>query len=153
MGNDTLIGGAGADKLYGGNGTDTASYANAAAAVIANLSNTAVNIGDAKGDLYSSIENLIGSKYADQLYGNTAANSLTGGAGNDLINASAGNDWIYGATGADRLTGGTGADRFVFKALAESAGTTFDTIYDFLSGEQDRIDLSALRTVCAEGTT
>ncbi|MEY9323940.1 calcium-binding protein [Sinorhizobium fredii] len=152
-GNDTLIGGAGADKLYGGNGTDTASYANAAAAVIANLSNTAVNIGDAKGDLYSSIENLIGSKYADQLYGNTAANSLTGGAGNDLINASAGNDWIYGATGADRLTGGTGADRFVFKALAESAGTTFDTIYDFLSGEQDRIDLSALRTVCAEGTT
>lgn len=41
-----------------------------------------------------------------------------------------GNDVMYGGTGADILIGGGNADRFIFKALAESAGTTFDSIRD-----------------------
>ncbi|WP_234819693.1 MULTISPECIES: calcium-binding protein [Sinorhizobium] len=143
-GNDALIGGAGGDKLYGGNGSDTASYANAAAGIIANLGMTSSNTGDAKGDSYSSIEHLIGSKYADELYGTAGANSISGGAGNDIIGAGWGNDLVYGGAGADRLVGGTGADRFVFKALSESAGSTFDSIFDFMTSEQDRLDLSSI---------
>src|SRR5262249_46919930 len=52
---NVLTGGAGADKLIGGSGVDTASYSSATAAVVANLSNAAVNTGDAAGDTYSSI--------------------------------------------------------------------------------------------------
>ncbi|WP_342394701.1 M10 family metallopeptidase C-terminal domain-containing protein [Sinorhizobium garamanticum] len=40
--------------------------------------------------------------------------------------------------------GGTGADRFIFKATTESAGTSYDSIFDFLASELDRIDLSAI---------
>lgn len=143
-GNDNLVGGAGADRLYGGNGKDSASYATATTGVVVNLGNTSVNVGEATGDIYSSIEDLIGSNFADQLHGSTVANSLIGGGGNDLLSGNRGNDWIYGGAGTDRLYGGAHADRFVFKALSESAGATFDTIFDFLLTEQDRIDLSAI---------
>lgn len=143
-GNDNLVGGVGADRLYGGSGKDSASYAKATAGVVVNLGNTSVNVGEARGDVYSSIEDLIGSNHADQLHGSTVANSLVGGGGNDLLSGNRGNDWIYGGAGADRLYGGAHADRFVFKALSESAGATFDTIFDFLPSEQDRIDLSAI---------
>lgn len=143
-GNDTLIGGARGDKLYGGAGVDAASYANATAGVISNLGMPSINTGDAKGDRYSSIENLIGSKYADELYGTDGQNRVAGGDGNDIIDAGSGNDWIYGGAGADRLYGGAGSDKFVFKALSESAGSTFDSIFDFSPRQTDRIDLSAI---------
>ncbi|MDK1373383.1 MULTISPECIES: calcium-binding protein [unclassified Sinorhizobium] len=144
LGNDSLTGGAGADRLYGRGGTDTASYAGATAGVVANLTSTAANTNDAKGDTYSEVESLIGTNYADKLYGNAVANGLTGGAGNDALTGYAGNDLLYGGAGRDLLYGGTGADRFIFKGTTETAGSSFDSIYDFLASEQDRIDLSAI---------
>ncbi|MDX0937396.1 protease [Sinorhizobium medicae] len=143
-GNDVLTGGAGADKLYGGSGWDTASYANASAGVVANLGSSSGNTGDAAGDVYSSIENLVGSGHADELYGTGGMNSITGGAGDDIIGSGWGNDSIYGGAGADRLVGGAGADKFLFKALSDSKATSSDSIFDFLPSEQDRIDLSAI---------
>ncbi len=145
-GNDVLIGGAGADRLDGGAGTDTASYSGAAASVVANLANATANIGDAKGDVYVSIENLTGTNYADKLYGNTGANVLSGGSGNDLLSGNAGNDTLYGGLGADSLTGGAGADTFIFKALSDTtvAATGRDTIFDFSGIGGDRLDLSAI---------
>ncbi|MQX14632.1 protease [Sinorhizobium terangae] len=143
-GNDALIGGAGGDQLIGGNGTDAASYANAAAGVIAKLSSPSSNTGDAKGDSYSLVENLIGSNFADQLFGTAGANGMTGGGGNDIIAAGSGNDWLYGGGGADSLYGGLGADRHIFQAISESSNSTFDTIFDFNLSEQDKIDLSAI---------
>lgn len=143
-GNDTLIGGAGGDKLYGGNGSDTASYAGTQTGVTANLASASANTNDAKGDVYSSIENLAGSSYADRLYGNTAANSLTGGNGNDMLSGNSGNDVINGGAGADQLYGGSGADRFVYKVVGESTASSFDTIFDFVPTGGDRIDLSAI---------
>ncbi|RVJ69835.1 calcium-binding protein [Sinorhizobium medicae] len=143
-GNDVLTGGAGADKLYGGSGWDTASYANASAGVVANLGSSSGNTGDAAGDVYSSIENLVGSGHADELYGAGGMNSITGGAGDDIIGSGWGNDSIYGGAGADRLVGGAGADKFLFKALSDSKATSSDSIFDFLPSEQDRIDLSAI---------
>ncbi|MFD1983074.1 beta strand repeat-containing protein [Mesorhizobium newzealandense] len=93
--NDVLIGGGGEDNLNGGDGSDTASYASAAAGVIANLSNHKVNTGDADGDSYSLIENLTGSGHTDQLYGNDVANILDGGIGADTMNGGQGNDTYY----------------------------------------------------------
>lgn len=134
-GNDKLLGGAGADKLYGGSGSDSASYEGATKAVGASLWNRAFNTGDAKGDVYSSIENLIGSSYNDRLEGNTASNIIKGGAGNDRI---------YGGSGADRLYGGSGADSFIFKKISESTISTRDMIYDFSRAGGDKINLTAI---------
>lgn len=143
-GNDVLVGSAGADKLHGGSGYDTASYASGKAGVIVSLGNPSANTNDAAGDTFSSVEAIIGTGYADKLYGNSANNGITGGNGNDSLNAYGGNDLLYGGAGGDHLAGGAGADVFAFKALSDSRGTTFDTIFDFLTGEQDKIDLSVI---------
>jgi Ca2+-binding RTX toxin-like protein len=119
-GNDTLIGGAGADNLFGGSGTDTASYLGATKGVVASLAKPSINTNDAKGDTYSSIENLTGSGYSDKLTGNNAANTILGGAGDDRLN---------GGLGKDILTGGSGKDTFVFDT--KLGATNIDTIKDF----------------------
>src|SRR2546423_9202248 len=84
--NDILEGRGGADTLIGGFGTDTASYANSAAGVTADLGTPANNSGDAAADSYNSIENLTGSSNADTLTGDGGSNVLDGGAGADTIN-------------------------------------------------------------------
>jgi Ca2+-binding RTX toxin-like protein len=119
-GNDTLIGGAGADRLMGGSGTDAASYLGATKGVVANLTKPAANTNDAKGDTYSSIENLTGSGHSDTLTGNNAANTILGGAGDDKLN---------GGLGKDILTGGSGKDTFVFDT--KLGATNIDTIKGF----------------------
>jgi Ca2+-binding RTX toxin-like protein len=120
-GNDTLIGGVGADTLDGGAGSDTASYKGATARVVASLANPSINVGEAAGDTFVSIENLTGGDFNDHVYGNNAANVISGGAGNDIIKGYGGND---------TLLGGAGADIFVFNS-ALNANTNVDTIADF----------------------
>lgn len=120
-GNDTLAGGVGADQLSGGTGVDIAYYATATGAVVVSLLGPSLNAGEAAGDTFNSVENLIGSNFDDYLYGNNAANSISGGAGNDIIKGFAGND---------RLAGGTGADIFIFNT-ALNVATNVDTITDF----------------------
>ena len=107
---DILNGGLGGDVLNGGAGSDAASYANATAGVTVSLLNPASNTGEATGDRYSLIENLIGSRFDDTLSGSTAANRLEGGDGNDSLT---------GSIGADDLVGGNGNDRFIYTAGAE----------------------------------
>ncbi|MEK1933713.1 MAG: calcium-binding protein, partial [Pararhizobium sp.] len=111
-GDDGLVGGAGADKLIGGSGNDLAVYVFATAGVLADLADASVNLGDAKGDTFSSIEGIIGSDYADFLYGDTAANVLFGGAGSDLLDGGSGDDALIGGSGDDVMEGGAGTDRF-----------------------------------------
>jgi RTX calcium-binding nonapeptide repeat (4 copies) len=144
-GNDVLYGGSGSDTLNGGDGTDTASYLYATAAVTAKLGAAAENTGDAAGDSYLAVENLIGSNFADILVGNSGANDIKGGVGNDVIGGwnsddtlfgqtgndviygGAGNDLIYGGSGTDTLQGEAGDDAFVFTALGDAG----DIINDF----------------------
>lgn len=117
VGNDTLIGGIGADTLNGGragavtatDGTDFASYADSNG-VTANLLDAALNTGDAAGDVYISIEGLIGSSQADYLSGDNNANTLLGGGGNDQLFGNDGADLLKGEDGDDALDGGLGAD-------------------------------------------
>jgi Ca2+-binding RTX toxin-like protein len=123
-GNDILSGRSGADRLIGGEGTDTASYAGATKGVVANLKYASGNTNDAQGDVYSSIENLTGSVYADTLKGDDAANRTSAGSGNDII---------YGLLGNDLLVGGLGADTFVFDTRLGS--DNIDTIDDFVASD------------------
>jgi Ca2+-binding RTX toxin-like protein len=122
-GNDILSGGLGADYLSGGTGTDTASYAQATAAVKANLADPSLNAGEAKGDTFNSIENLEGSAFNDTLDGNAGANILTGLGGIDVLRGAGGNDTLQGGDGDDKLGGGDGND-----ILSGGAGA------DYLSG-------------------
>ncbi|WP_437359988.1 calcium-binding protein [Inquilinus limosus] len=134
-GNDRLVGGAGADVLIGGAGVDTVLYDNASAGVTVNLANPAVNTGDAAGDTYSSVENVVGSTLNDTLTGNHIANYLYGWNGADILN---------GRGGADLLSGGAGADTFVFSSVADTPVGAFDRINDFSRSQGDTIDVSGI---------
>jgi Ca2+-binding RTX toxin-like protein len=115
--NDTLNGGLGADTLNGGragvvassDGIDFASYADSSG-VTASLLTPAANTGEAAGDVYISIEGLIGSSQADNLSGDNNANTLIGGGGNDQLFGNDGADLLTGDDGEDLLDGGLGAD-------------------------------------------
>jgi Ca2+-binding RTX toxin-like protein len=107
-GNDILDGGAGKDVLIGGSGLDAASYASSSAAVRVQLSASATNTGDAAGDEFYSIENVIGGAGADVIGGDDGENELTGGKGNDQLSGNSGDDtyvWNTG-DGADVITEG-----------------------------------------------
>jgi Ca2+-binding RTX toxin-like protein len=131
-GDDFLIGGAapvGApNQLWGGDGSDTASYTDTIGAVHADLGAQAAYVDGALVDQMNSIENVVGSLNNDVLVGDANANVLTG------------------ALGADVLWGKGGADSFVYLAYDDSNLVTgYDTIADFVSGTST-LDLSALAT-------
>jgi len=132
VGNDRLFGGLGADVMDGGLGIDTASYGASTEGVKVDLAANTASDGEAEGDSFVSIENLVGSAYADELIGNDLANDLQGRDGDDLIKGGAGADALLGEGGNDVLHGGDGADSL-------SAGTGDDYVYgeageDTLSG-------------------
>ena len=133
---NVLEGGLGADLLDGGLGVDTAGYANASATVVANLTNAAVNTGDAAGDAYVSIENLTGSAFTDALTGDAGANVLSGDGGNDFLTGLDGDDALLGGQGGDRLDGGAGADHL-------DGGLAFDTATYRYSTAGVEVDLAA----------
>ena len=113
-GGDDILEGMGGtlDNLKGGEGNDTASYASVSHGVTASLADATHNQGDAAGDIYASIENLLGSAHNDRLTGDGESNILDGNGG------------------SDRLTGGTGDDVFILD-LSDSGD---DTVTDFGTG-------------------
>lgn len=156
LGNDRLSGGEGSDQLVGGAGVDTADYSDAAAAVRVDLLKPSVNIGEAKGDSYASVENVSGSKFDDRIAGTHGANELVGGDGNDelfgrgdgdVLIGGAGNDYLAGEGGNDRLNGGLGddtldggrssADYFIFDRQ--------DWGHDRIIGFEDNLDKIDMR--------
>jgi Ca2+-binding RTX toxin-like protein len=132
-GNDILNGGAGNDTLNGGADIDTASYLDTIAAVTVSLNsgNNGTASGGAGNDTLISIENIIGSSFADTITGSSAANILNGGAGNDSIFGGLGNDLIIGGAGKDTLLGEADADTFSFASFADSLLANYDVIGDF----------------------
>lgn len=149
-GADVLLGGPGADHLNGGSGGhDVASYAGATAGLRIDLTYAFTNTGEAAGDSFQGIEDVLGSVHADIIGGTGQANVLNGNLGNDTIEGWAGNDILGGAGGDDVLSGGwnddllvggAGADVFVF-----SAG--HDSVLDF----QDNVDTLMIRSVAWGG--
>jgi serralysin len=153
---NVLEGGAGADRLSGGSGTDTASYAGAAAGVTADLTSAANNKGDAAGDTYSSIENLLGSAFADRLVGSSSTNSLSGGAADDVLEGRAGNDTLLGEDGDDTLIGGSGADTLNGSAGVDTASYATATaliVADLTTTSGSRGDATSDRFTSVENLT
>jgi Ca2+-binding RTX toxin-like protein len=107
-GNDTLIGGLGGDELVGGSGNDTASYAGAVFGVAASLVSGGTT-GEALGDTFETVENLIGSFFADTLTGDANVNVLDGGSGNDTLQGGGAGDELIGGGGTDTAAYGDSA--------------------------------------------
>lgn len=114
--NETFTGGAGADVFYGIGGNDTVSYAGETTAVTVNLMTHLGTGGNAAGDYYNTIDNIIGSKGNDVLTGDSNDNGLIYGADGD--------DIIEGRGGADNLVGGLGKDTLSYANSA--AGVIVD---------------------------
>jgi Ca2+-binding RTX toxin-like protein len=112
-GDDTLIGLGGGDLLFGGAGSDTASYADNVVGVRVNLATGEAHGGDAENDVFDSIENLIGTSFADLLIGDAGANRLSGLAGKDVLVGGDGDDYLDGGSNADVMDGGAGNDTYV----------------------------------------
>lgn len=120
-GDDVLEGGGGADRISGGGGSNTASYADSADAVLVSLATGQTLGGDATGDLLIDIQNLTGSKFADEFEGSSGAN---------IIKAGAGDDWIDATTGGDTYDGGSGFDTADYSATLFLSGSGEVTEYD-----------------------
>ena len=119
-GNDNLVGGAGADSMDGGAGHDRVRYSGSDKGVAVDLSAGTASGGDAEGDTFENVEEIVGSAHAD---------TLTGGDGNDWLSGLGGNDGLVGGAGADTMDGGAGHDRLWYGgsdagvAVDLSAGT------------------------------
>jgi Ca2+-binding RTX toxin-like protein len=131
---DVLRGSAGADRVDGRDGIDTASYEFSSAAVTVNLT-TGVNSGaDAQGDHLVGIENILGSSWNDRLTGDAGANGIDGGLGFDTIDGGDGDDAIFGRDGGGLLHGGAGNDRV-------DGGAQNDTIWGGIGNDDLRVGL------------
>jgi Ca2+-binding RTX toxin-like protein len=143
-GNDKLIGGAGSDFMDGGDGIDSASYERSAAGVIVSLAGGPGAGGDAAGDTYANIENVMGSQHSDTITGNDAANYLWGLGGNDAL---------IGGGGQDTLEGGAGNDSYYVDAsdvIVEAAGGGIDTVYT--SGSINLAAMANIENIVFTGT-
>lgn len=131
-GDDVMFDGAGDDRYDGGTGVDTLNYSTSTQGIVVDADSETIS-GMGK-DRYSSIEKIIGSKFADRFHGSN---------GDDVFEGGAGNDWFRGFKGADVFTGGEGRDTFVWheedvSRSRKSEGV--DRITDFSAG--DVLDLS-----------
>ncbi len=95
-GNDWLLASTGADTLDGGDGFDTVDYSGYAGPISVSLATGGTNTA---GHNLISIENIVGTAYADTLSGTNADEAFTGGAGNDVLAGGGGGDAYYIAAG------------------------------------------------------
>ena len=124
-----------ADSFTGSDGADWVSYAAAdSTGVAVDLETGTVERRYAAGDVFSGINNVIGSEYGDVLTGSSGDNvlrgeggddRLEGGAGDDRLEGGAGNDILRGSLGSDALDGGEGEDTASYTLSMEGVRVTF----------------------------
>lgn len=145
---------------FGGANWDTVNYITSAQAVVADLMKVSYELGYT-GDLYSSIEELRGSKFNDKISGTNDGNNLVGREGDDLLvgrggrdllGGGDGNDSLYGGSGSDNLMGDQGDDSFWSGGGSDSiqGGAGIDTI--FLSDLGDGVTVWLSRGVVEAGS-
>ncbi len=103
---DNVIYGSGStsrDRIDGGDGTDTLTYASFETGVV-------VNVKD-QGKIVSNVEIIIGTNYGDTINADGVDNNITGGNGNDTISGGDGDDDLYGGNGDDIIRGNAGDDK------------------------------------------
>src|SRR5439155_14293186 len=89
--NNSINGRGGNDTIDGGAGSDTINFANSPSGVTVNLALGTSSGGDGN-DIFTNIENIRGSPFADTLTGDANNNFIEGGGGNDIIDGGAGFD-------------------------------------------------------------
>jgi Ca2+-binding RTX toxin-like protein len=146
-GNDYIDGGAGNDVLYGGADDDhlLGGWGND---VLYGEAGNDLLLGQSGADYIEAgagSDTIYGGDDNDHVLGGLGADLIFGEAGHDLIIGGDGNDALVGGLGGDNLYGGAGADYFIFNAVIESASTAADLIADFESG--DRVDLTAIDAI------
>ncbi|MDD4330542.1 MAG: hypothetical protein PHD79_11350, partial [Aliarcobacter sp.] len=132
-GDDYVFASLGVDEIYGGNSVngDLVDFSLLTGLIQGsgeNFNGISVNLGGGDGavgarfsqivstletktsQVFSSIENIIGSTENDNIVGNSSKNTLRGGAGNDKIYGIAGANSLYGDSGNDTIFSGTGSD-------------------------------------------
>ncbi|MEM9487559.1 MAG: calcium-binding protein, partial [Myxococcota bacterium] len=153
-GDDFIIGGVGGDVLNGGNGIDWAIYSSSTAGVTVNLTSGAASGGEAAGDSLTSIENLRGSNFNDNLTGNSIPNVLIAAAGDDVMSGLGGDDSFIGGAGADTMNGGEDEDTVSYdgapgavsvnlatQTVSQAAGSNAggDAVGDSISGMEGAV--------------
>lgn len=141
-GDDVIYPGPGSDKVYGGSGSDTVLFWGNHTDHTGVLVNLGLGYGtgaDAEGDLYFSVENVLGTSYDDILVGSNNDNYLSGEGGSDLILPMGGYDVLHGGEGSDiyylrEATGLKRIDNF-------SKDKAMDTIYFGTVGNDDVKDI------------
>jgi Ca2+-binding RTX toxin-like protein len=135
-GDDVLDGGAGADVLDGGLlGHDIASYQSSSFGLTIDLALPANSTGDATGDTYVDIEEVLGTQFDDIIIGDALDNILSGGGAinGDKLDGGDGNDVLYSNEGkVDNLIGGLGVDQAIFLGRTHLQFSDFTTTVDTL---------------------
>jgi Ca2+-binding RTX toxin-like protein len=125
------------DYFHGAGGRDLIDYSNADRALVIHLAGpNLTGLGQVTAQFHNSgpfgpalytaiiadlggIEDVKGSRYADEIHGTNGDNMLDAGSGDDIVYGyggldslfgGAGNDTLDGGSGNDTLTGGNGAD-------------------------------------------
>ncbi len=143
-GRDILRGGEGADYLDGGVSIDWVQYNDALAGVSLDLMNGGTG-GEALGDQFVGVENVLGSGHDDVITGTYMRNLIMAGAGNDTIDGGDGADVLSGSDGDDQLFGSDGSDVLFGGAGADSlnGGSGFDWAHYGESTAGVSVDLGA----------
>jgi len=104
-------------QIDGGPGVDTVDYTASQGNIIVDLETNVIGgtqaaggTGDAAGDTFKDVENILGSSYDDTIAGNASNNLLEGNEGNDTLVGKDGDDRLIGGDGNDGLSGGYGND-------------------------------------------
>ncbi|WP_210245161.1 SwmB domain-containing protein, partial [Methylobacterium sp. WL9] len=117
----------------------------AASVTVTNINNTTPGTATPLTINGTEADNVIvGGAGNDTLRGNGGNDTINGAAGNDYISGGAGNDLLIGGAGTDTVYGGAGADRYVFQSVADFGPAGALDAIEFLTGDGDLIDLSAI---------
>ncbi len=148
-GDDVLVSGAGADELVGGDGIDVFSYEDSNASVNVNLKTHVVSGGHAVGDVFASVEGVIGSQYADTLTGDDGDNILEGGLSADILDGGAGRDAASYRSSNAAVTVNLATNA---RSGGHAAGDTFTSIENLIgSAYNDTLTGSATDNVIEGG--
>ncbi len=126
--------------LFGGEGTDTASFARETGSVYADLNTGGGHVDGVLANLMIGVENATGGWGADALVGNGLANRLDGGEGasDDLLFGGGGDDVLVGgnraAGGHNQLFGGDGSDTVDYSGETLPLTASLTGLYGYVGG-------------------
>ncbi len=122
-GDDSIVGGSGADSIDGGDGDDQLFGAAGANTLVGGIGNDQLFGGADSDSILGGVGNdlAFGDSGNDFFFGDAGEDSCDAGAGNDTVDGGDGDDLIFGQAGFDSITGGTGNDNV-------NAGDDDDTV-------------------------